>query len=102
MAENNSKRNDLTRAHVWVTGRVQGVGFRAFVSYNAQRLEVTGWVRNLGYDTVEALVEGGRAQIEQFVQIMKAGPNGAHVDESRLEEETHTGEFADFQIRASG
>jgi acylphosphatase len=101
MAEKSSSRNDLARAHVWVTGRVQGVGFRAFVAYSAQRLEVTGWVRNVGYDTVEALAEGSRAQIEQFVQVMKTGPHGAHVDESRVEPETHSGEFVDFEIKAS-
>lgn len=101
MVEKSPQRNDLARAHVWVTGRVQGVGFRAFVAYYAQKAGVTGWVRNVGYDMVEALAEGGQAQIEQFVQMMKTGPHGAHVDESRVEEETHTGEFADFQVRAS-
>jgi acylphosphatase len=87
--------------HVWVTGQVQGVGFRAFVAYGAQRLGVTGWVRNVGYDTVEALAEGTQAQIDQFIQMMKAGPHNSQVDASRVEEETHSGEFADFQIRAS-
>jgi acylphosphatase len=101
MVENSSRRSDLARAHVWVTGRVQGVGFRAFVAYNAQHLEVTGWVRNVGYDTVEALAEGGQAQVEQFIHMMKTGPHNAHVDESRVEQETHSGEFADFQIKAS-
>lgn len=101
MDQNNPPRNDLARAHVWVTGRVQGVGFRAFVAYSAQKMGVTGWVRNVGYDMVEALAEGAQAQIEQFVQMVKTGPQGAHVDESRVEEETHTGEFADFQVRAS-
>ncbi len=97
---NNSQRSELARVHVWVTGRVQGVGFRAFVAYSAQRLGVTGWVRNMGYDTVEAVAEGTQAQIEQFILMMKTGPRNALVDESRVEEETHTGEFADFQVRA--
>jgi acylphosphatase len=101
MAENSSKRNNPARVHVWVSGRVQGVGFRAFVAYHAQKMDVTGWVRNIGYDTVEALAEGSQAQIEQFVQTMRTGPHGAHIDESRVEEETHTGEFADFEIKAS-
>jgi acylphosphatase len=100
-AANSSQRSELARAHVWVTGRVQGVGFRAFVAYSAQRLNVTGWVRNVGYNTVEVLAEGTGAQIEQFVQLMRTGPRNARVDESRVEIETHSGEFADFQIRAS-
>ncbi|MBI2331002.1 MAG: acylphosphatase, partial [Chloroflexi bacterium] len=48
--------NDLVRVHVWVKGRVQGVGFRAHVEYSAQQIGgITGWVRNVGYDTVEAV-----------------------------------------------
>ena len=47
------------RAHVWVKGRVQGVGFRVHVEYKARQVGgLTGWVRNVGYDTVEAVVEG--------------------------------------------
>jgi len=101
MAESSLQRNDPARTHVWVTGRVQGVGFRAFVAYSAQKLGVTGWVRNVGYETVEAVAEGMQARIEQFIQMMKTGPQGARIDESRVDEETPTGEFADFQIRAS-
>lgn len=100
-SQDNLPKNDPQRVHVWVTGRVQGVGFRAFVAYGAQRLGVTGWVRNVGYDTVEALAEGTRAQTDQFVQIMKSGPQNSQIDACRLEEETPSGEFMDFQIRAS-
>jgi acylphosphatase len=101
MPQNNAMDEELARVHVWVQGRVQGVGFRAFVAYSAQRMGVRGWVRNVGYDTVEALAEGTRAQIEQFLQMIKTGPRGAHIDASRVEDETHTGEFMDFEIRAS-
>ena len=102
MADANSpQRSELARIHVWVTGRVQGVGFRAFVAYVARQLNVTGWVRNVGYNTVEALAEGTGAQIEQFILRIRTGPRNAQVDESRVETETHMGEFVDFQIRAS-
>ena len=100
-AANSSQKSELARAHVWVRGRVQGVGFRAFVADSAQRLDVSGWVRNVGYDTVEALAEGTQAQIEQFVWMIRIGPRNAQVNESRVEAETHTGEFADFQVRSS-
>ena len=49
---------ELQRVHVWVKGRVQNVGFRAHVQYSARQIGVTGWVRNVGYDTVEAVAEG--------------------------------------------
>jgi len=101
MAQDNPPKNDLARVHIWVQGRVQGVGFRAHVAYSAQRLGVRGWVRNVGYDTVEAVAEGSSTQIEQFVQVVKTGPRGSHIDASRQETETHAGEFRDFEIRAS-
>ncbi len=92
---------DLARVHIWVTGRVQGVGFRAFVSYSAETLGVTGWVRNVGYDTVETVAEGTPPQVEQFTRMVKMGPGASRVDESRVEKETPTGEFLDFEIRYS-
>lgn len=90
---------DNARAHVWVKGRVQAVGFRAFVEFIARQTEVTGWVRNVGYDTVEAVAEGERAKVEQFVEMMKQGPSASRVDESKIEWEEVTGEFREFEIR---
>ncbi|MGC1376722.1 MAG: acylphosphatase [Anaerolineales bacterium] len=101
MAENAPEPSDPARAHIWVTGRVQGVGFRAFVEYSAQVIGVSGWVRNVGYDTVEAVAEGTQAQVDRFVQMMKTGPRAARVDECRVDVETPAGEFQDFQVRFS-
>jgi acylphosphatase len=92
---------DLVRAHVWVTGRVQGVGFRAHVEHYGRKLGVTGWVRNVGYDTVEAVAEGTREKVEQFVELMKQGPRASMVDESRIEWEESTGEWREFGVRRS-
>jgi len=101
MTESDAEGSELARAHVWVTGRVQNVGFRAFVEYNAQMIGVTGWVRNVSYDTVEAVAEGTQAQIDEFVLMMKMGPRAARVDECRVDVETPAGEFQDFQMRYS-
>lgn len=92
---------DVARVHVWVKGRVQAVGFRAHVEYNALQIGVGGWVRNVGYDTVEAVAEGERQQVERFIEMMKTGPRGARVDESREEWENPTGEFGGFVVRSS-
>ncbi len=90
------------RAHIWVKGRVQGVGFRAFVEYTARQIgDLTGWVRNVGYDSVEAVVEGERSDVDLFIQMVKDGPSASHVDESRVEWETPTGEFTQFGVRRS-
>jgi acylphosphatase len=94
-------KSDMVRAHVWVRGRVQAVGFRAFVQQNALQIGVTGWVRNVGYDTVEAVAEGTRGQIARFLASVKRGPGGSRVDEAREEWEAVTGEFASFGVRYS-
>ncbi len=97
-----SKSDSMVRAHVWVQGRVQGVGFRAYVEYGARQIgDLTGWVRNVGYDTVEAVVEGERPDVELFIQMMKGGPSASRVDESKVEWETPTGEFQQFGVRRS-
>lgn len=90
------------RAHVWVHGRVQAVGFRAHVEYGARQIGgLTGWVRNVGYDTVEAVAEGEREKVERFIEMMKEGPRGSQVDESRIEWEQPTGEFDRFGVKRS-
>ena len=92
---------EILRVHVWVQGRVQAVGFRAFVQQNAMQIGVTGWVRNIGYDMVEAVAEGTTEQIEGFLRMVKRGPMGSRVDESREEWEQVTGEFRSFNVKFS-
>ena len=97
-----SENDSTVRAHIWVKGRVQGVGFRAHVEYHARKIGgLTGWVRNVGYDTVEAIAEGQRANVDRLIEIMKQGPAGARVDESKIEWEGPTGEFERFGMRRS-
>ncbi len=93
--------NAPERVHVWVKGRVQGVGFRAHVQYSARQIGVTGWVRNVGYDIVEAVGEGEHKKLEQFVEAVKTGPVASQVDEANVEWQNATGEFRDFQLRRS-
>ena len=92
---------EMVRVHVWVKGLVQNVGFRAHVEYNASQIGVTGWVRNVGYDTVEAVAEGERDKVDRFIEAMKAGPRASRVDESRIEWEQVTGEFKSFAVKRS-
>ena len=96
------KDDRRVRAHIWVKGRVQGVGFRAYVEYGARQIGgLTGWVRNVGYDTVEAMAEGQRANVERFIEMIKDGPRGSRVDESKVEWEEPTGEFDRFGVKRS-
>jgi acylphosphatase len=91
----------IARIHIRVKGRVQGVGFRAYVEYEAQQIGVRGWVRNVGYDTVEAVAEGTRAEMERFITKMKEGPRMSRVDEAKMEWEDATGEFTEFGVKRS-
>jgi acylphosphatase len=92
---------DIARLHMQVKGRVQNVGFRAHVEYSARQLGLTGWVRNAGYDTVEAVAEGERQQLERLAEAIQAGPRGSHVDEATVEWHAATGEFEHFLVRRS-
>ena len=92
-------RVDLARIHIWVTGRVQGVGFRAFVLQSGPLFGLTGWVRNVGYETVETVAEGPHEALERFAEVVKTGPRASRVDEERVEWETPTGEFKGFEVR---
>lgn len=90
-----------TRLHIWVTGRVQGVGFRAFVIDVAEQLVLTGWVRNVGHDTVEAVAEGSTEILNKFIELIRVGPRAGRVDDARIEWEVPTDEFKDFRVRYS-
>jgi acylphosphatase len=68
-----------------VAGRVQGVGFRAFLAREATRLGLAGWARNRGEDEVEALVAGESAALAQFAELARRGPAFARVDSYRDE-----------------
>lgn len=97
-----SESDSPVRAHVRARGRVQGVGFRAHVEYYARQIGgLAGWVRNVGDDTVEAIVEGERAGVERLIQVIKDGPRGSRVDESKVDWEEPTGEFDRFGVRRS-
>jgi acylphosphatase len=86
------------RAHVLISGRVQGIFFRSETKLRARRLDVTGWVRNLGDGRVEAVFEGNETNVTQLVDFCKKGPSGARVANARVAWEAYTGEFCSFEI----
>jgi acylphosphatase len=71
---------------VRITGRVQGVFFRAWTGRQADRLDVNGWVRNCSDGSVEALLEGREEAVEQLIQLLKRGPSGARVEKVEVAE----------------
>ena len=89
------------RAHVIVSGRVQGVWYRASTRDVAHRLSLTGWVRNLPGGEVEAVFEGPRDRVEEAVAWCGRGPSGARVDRCEVSWAEPSGE-GPFAIRYEG
>mgnify|MGYP006279782965 CR=1 FL=1 len=87
-----------TRAHVYVTGRVQGVYFRANTRDAAQSRGVDGWVRNLPDGRVEAVFEGPAADVEAMVEWCGEGSPAARVEDVEAEFGDPKG-LSGFQIR---
>ncbi|MCE9645893.1 MAG: acylphosphatase [Chloroflexi bacterium] len=93
--------NEIQRVHMWVSGRVHGVAFRAHVEFYALRIGVLGWVRNVGTNTVETVAEGTPSQLEQFVEMVKKGPTASKIEEARVEYEPSTGQLTGFVVKRS-
>ncbi len=86
------------RAHVFVSGRVQGVSFRWNTQHMAQRMELTGWVRNLWDGRVEAIFEGPEPTVRKAVSWCHQGQRPARVDDIDVSYEKPTGDFKSFRI----
>ena len=86
------------RAHVWISGQVQGVFFRYETKRAADAQGVSGWVRNLRDGRVEALFEGNAADVKAMVQWCWKGSPKSSVQEVREQMEPFTGEYSGFDI----
>jgi len=88
----------VVRAHAWVSGRVQGVAYRAFARQVAMRCGLAGGVRNLNDGRVEVEVEGARPDVETFLGLLRKGPTLARVADVQIQWEPATGRDVDFVI----
>jgi acylphosphatase len=87
------------RAYAYVSGRVQGVFFRAETVDLANRLGLTGWVRNLSDGRVEALFEGEKEDVEKALDFCRRGPPGAYVRNLDVKWEDWKGDLQDFIVK---
>lgn len=77
--------HEIVRAHVFVSGRVQGVGYRAFVCQQAELHGLTGWVRNVVDGRVESEVQGDREAVDNFHQDLQRGPTWSIIEHVEID-----------------
>lgn len=85
--------------HIFVSGRVQGVGFRGYVEYYASELGLTGWVRNLPDKRVEVLAEGNKEELEKLMEKIQKGSPGSRVDETDAKINPALNAFKTFKVK---
>jgi acylphosphatase len=90
---------DKVRAHIIVSGMVQGVFFRYTMKQVASRYNACGWVKNLPEGQVEAVLEGNPSDVKEIIEWARQGPSGAVVKDIEVKWENYSGEFRDFSIK---
>lgn len=89
----------MKRIHVIISGRVQGVFFRAETQRAAMGFNLTGWVRNMQDGRVEAVFEGENDAMDKMLAWCHQGPPAARVESVTITEENYLGEFRNFNIK---
>ncbi|MDP2647549.1 MAG: acylphosphatase [Desulfobacterales bacterium] len=89
---------EMTRVHVIISGKVQGVYFRMETRRAAEKYGVAGWVRNRADGTVEAVFEAETSRVHQLLEWCRKGPPSARVDQVSPEPERYTGQLKGFSI----
>jgi acylphosphatase len=92
--------SEAVRIHATVTGRVQMVGFRDFVTRRAGGLDLRGTVANRADGSVECVAEGPREAVERLLDALKQGPRSARVDSVDVVEESARGDLPLFRVSA--
>jgi acylphosphatase len=98
MAVQQATMSERTRAHVYVSGTVQGVYFRATTRDTARENGVDGWVRNLDDGRVEAVFEGPEEAVERMVEFCHEGSSASTVEDVEVSHEQPQGEDG-FRVR---
>ena len=87
------------RKHIYIHGKVQRVGFRAFIKQHAKKNNVHGWAKNLSDGRVEAILTGKKVNVKRLIKKIKKGPRMARVDKVDIFDEQYRGEFTTFSIK---
>ena len=89
---------NTARAHLFISGRVQGVFFRSTTRQKARSMGINGWVRNLRDGRVEAVLEGPEDEVKSLLNWCHKGPRSAHVESVEVDWEVPQGESG-FKVR---
>lgn len=87
------------KKHIFISGRVQGVGFRHFIKKNAEALGVKGWVKNLPDGRVEAIFQGSEEQIDEIIQRCKKGPVAGFVQDIKVRDANDETAYKSFEVK---
>jgi acylphosphatase len=87
------------RAHVLISGRVQGVFFRVETRREALKRKIVGWVRNTIDGKVEAVFEGKKEDVKKMIDFCRKGPSNANVTGVDVKWQDYSGDFEKFNIR---
>jgi acylphosphatase len=85
------------RVHLWISGLVKAVFFRASIVEMAEKLNIKGFVRNTE-EGVEAVFEGDKESLDNIIEFCKKGPKYARVVKAEVKEENYQAEFSDFKV----
>jgi len=92
--------NQTVQKYLKITGRVQGVGFRYYTRKNASDLNIKGWVKNMPDGSVETVIAGTPASVEEMKKRLREGPRSARVDHVKeLSQDGKPETFHDFSVR---
>jgi acylphosphatase len=94
----NGQPSKIIARQVRVSGRVQGVFFRAWAQGHARELGVSGWIRNCADGSVEAHLEGDESAVDRMIERMRNGPSNARVEDLAIEDATEQG-LGRFEVR---
>jgi acylphosphatase len=88
------------RAHLFISGRVQGVSYRASTQEEARKRGVTGWVKNLADGRVEAVLQGPKDKVDDLIEWCRKGPPAAKVEKVEVSWEKPEEDLKTFEIRS--
>ena len=89
--------SDSKRCKILISGRVQGVYYRAFAKISAEKNNITGYAKNLPDDRVEVIAEGDELDLLSFIQILRSGPPNAVVEDFNIDWQEAKDEFEGFK-----